>query len=43
MQCKECNIVEMLVKEVKKDKIIFVCPKCKREKTIDKTELEATK
>ncbi len=29
--CPECKLVEMKVKEVKDNKIIFICPKCKRE------------
>ena len=43
MQCKECKIVEMLVKEVKGDNIIFICPKCKKEETINKNDLKTTK
>lgn len=28
MKCPQCRLVEMLVKEIKEDKIIYVCKKC---------------
>lgn len=31
MKCPECKLIEMLVKEIKRDMITFICPKCKKE------------
>ena len=33
MKCPQCRLVEMLVKEIKGNKVTFICPKCGKETT----------
>ena len=40
MQCQQCKI-EMKVKEVKGDKLVFVCPKCGEIKIVDIKDIKS--
>lgn len=42
MKCPKCKLIEMLVKEIKENKIIFICPKCKETHEQLIAEIQAT-
>lgn len=42
MQCEKCKI-EMKVKELKDDKLVFVCPKCGEIVTIPVNDIKPSK
>lgn len=42
MTCKDCEIIEMKVKEIRGENLVFICPKCGKEEIVNTKDIKAS-